>query len=462
LSASGEDVGLPEGQIGNSEVGHTNIGAGRVVFQELTRINREIRSGSFCENAALIEAVDKARESGAALHLMGLLSPGGVHSHTNHLYALLRLAKSRGVNNVYIHAFTDGRDTPPNSAAQYIRECVAECEKIGVGRIATVIGRFYAMDRDNRATRVEAAYNALVFGEGLYSSDPEKAVLASYDGGVSDEFIKPVICERDGLIKQGDSVIFYNFRPDRARELTRAFVDPAFDLFPRRGGYFPVSFVCMTRYDETMPNATVAYPPDSLAHTFGETISSLGLRQFRCAETEKYAHVTFFFNGGVEDVFPGEDRCLVPSPTKYPTYDLIPEMSADEVARRVCESVESGEYDVVIVNFANCDMVGHTGVFDAAVKAVETVDRCVGEVCDATARMGGVCVITADHGNAEQMLSNDGETPMTAHTTNLVPLIMCGADASLRPGKLSDIAPTLLALMGIEKPAEMTGNSLII
>jgi 2,3-bisphosphoglycerate-independent phosphoglycerate mutase len=462
LSASGEDVGLPDGQIGNSEVGHTNIGAGRVVYQELTRINREIQGGGFFDNEALLTAIDGAVKTGAALHLMGLFSPGGVHSHTAHLFALLRLAKSRGAARVYIHAFTDGRDTPPSSAIDSVRECLDVCETLGVGKIATIVGRFYAMDRDNRWDRVETAYNALVYGEGTYSDDPLAAVNESYDAGVTDEFIRPVICERGGRISTGDSVIFFNFRPDRARELTRALTDPGFDGFARKDGYFPVTFVCMTRYDERMPNVSVAYPPGDLAHTFGETISALGLRQFRCAETEKYAHVTFFFNGGVEDVFPGEDRSLVPSPTRFPTYDLIPEMSADEVAKRVCESILGGGYDVIIVNFANCDMVGHTGVLDAAVKAVETVDRCVGLVRDATASMGGVCVITADHGNAEQMLSGDGVTPMTAHTTNLVPFILCGANASLRPGRLSDIAPTLLDLMGIEKPAEMTGKSLII
>ncbi|MDR3278322.1 MAG: 2,3-bisphosphoglycerate-independent phosphoglycerate mutase [Oscillospiraceae bacterium] len=462
LSASGEDVGLPEGQIGNSEVGHTNIGSGRIVFQELSKINNKIKSGAFFENAALIDVMDKTRAAGTALHLMGLLSPGGVHSHTEHLYALLELAKRRGAENVYIHAFTDGRDTPPASAEAVIASCEAKCAALGVGKIATVTGRFYAMDRDNRWDRVETAYNALVFGEGARNGDPAAAVRDSCGAGVTDEFIKPVVCDENGLVKANDSVIFFNFRPDRARELTRAFVDPGFDGFKRKNGCFPLRYVCMTQYDARMPNVTVAYPPEELKRTFGETVSALGLRQLRTAETEKYAHVTFFFNGGAEDAFPGEDRRLIPSPAAFATYDLIPEMSADAVAAAAAERIGSGEYDVIILNFANCDMVGHTGVYSAAVRAAETVDRCVGVVTDATARMGGVAVITADHGNAEQMTADDGVTPMTAHTTNPVPFIMCGAEAQLRPGRLCDVAPTLLDLMGIEKPAEMTGESLII
>lgn len=462
LSASGEDVGLPHGQIGNSEVGHTNIGAGRVVYQNLTTITRDIALGGFFENRAFVDAVNACKNGGASLHLMGLMSPGGVHSHIDHLWAFLELAKRHGLSSVFIHCFMDGRDTLPCSGKAVIEEIKVKCGEIGVGRIATVMGRFYAMDRDKRWDRVEAAYNAMVGGEGIFDEDPVRAIQSSYDAGITDEFIKPVVCDKTGLIKSGDSVIFINFRPDRAREITRAFVDKDFDAFPRLNGFFPLHFVCTTEYDEKMPNVTVAYPPEPLVNTFGETISGLGLSQLRAAETEKYAHVTFFFNGGTETVYPGEDRLLIPSPKQYQTYDLIPAMSARELAREVVSRIKSGIYDVIILNFANCDMVGHTGIFTAAVKAVETVDACVGEVINATDEMGGISIVTADHGNAEEMIDADGVTPQTAHSSNSVPFILVGADVELRHGKLADIAPTILELMGIEKPPQMTGESLII
>ena len=459
LQASGENVGLPAGQIGNSEVGHTNIGAGRVVYQDLSRITRDVKSGAFFENPVLRAAA--APRGNGALHLFGLLSPGGVHSHTDHVWALLELAKRCGRERVYLHCFMDGRDTPPRSGIDSITELQRRIRALGVGRIATVIGRFYAMDRDKRWDRVERAYNAIVLGEGKHISDPEEAVRLSYAEDLGDEFIEPVVCCEEGLVRPGDSIIFYNFRPDRARELTRAFTDPDFDGFRRKNGFFPVDYVCMTQYEEGMPGVTVAYPPEELKNTFGEKISEMGLTQFRIAETEKYAHVTFFFNGGEERVFPGEDRKLIPSPKQFPTYDMIPEMSADAVADEAVRAILSGRYDVVIINFANCDMVGHTGVFEAAVAAVEKVDECVGRVVEATKQMGGIAIVTADHGNAEQMLEPDGVTPHTAHTTNLVPFILVGASVSLRPGRLADVAPTMLDLMGLEKPAEMTGESLV-
>ena len=458
LSASGLDVGLPEGQMGNSEVGHTNIGGGRVVFQDLPRITRSIGDGSFFRNEAYLEAMDNCREKGTALHLFGLLSDGGVHSHLQHLYALLRMAKEQGLSKVYIHAFLDGRDVSPTSGAGFVAETVQQCAEIGVGRIATVMGRYYAMDRDKRWDRVERAYDAMVYGEGIQNADPVAAVKESYENGVTDEFVEPVVCDKDGLVSDNDSVIFFNFRPDRARELTRAFVDPDFDGFKRE--FFPLCFVCNTEYDATMPGVAVAFPRIRVANGLGEYLSRAGMTQLRIAETEKYAHVTFFFNGGVETVFEGEDRVLIPSP-KVPTYDLQPEMSAPEVCEECVRRIESGKYDVIILNFANCDMVGHTGVFDAAVKAVETVDTCVGHVVDATLRMSGIAMITADHGNSESMLQTDG-SPMTAHTTNPVPFIICGAAQELRSGRLADIAPTILDVMGLEKPAEMDGQSLIV
>jgi 2,3-bisphosphoglycerate-independent phosphoglycerate mutase len=461
LAASGEDVGLPPGQIGNSEVGHTNIGAGRIVYQDLSRITRDIASGGFFENKAYRSAMELCLRSGNALHLIGLVSTGGVHSHIDHLWAFLEMAKRQGLQKVYLHCFMDGRDTPPASGKAYIEEVVQKTNDMGIGKIATIMGRFYAMDRDNRWDRVELAYNAMVLGEGTPAADPAAAVQESYDAGITDEFIKPIICDANGTIKPDDSVIFINFRPDRAREITRSFVDSGFTGFPRKNGYFHVHFVCTTQYDEKMPNVTVAYPPEKLENTFGETISRLGLTQLRAAETEKYAHVTFFFNGGNETVYKGEDRLLVPSPKQFPTYDLIPEMSARELTREVVKRISGGAYDVIIINFANCDMVGHTGVFSAAVKAVETVDDCVGAVVDATAQMGGIAIVTADHGNAEEMVDETGQT-QTAHSTFPVPFILVGADVCLRPGRLADIAPTILELMGIETPADMTGESLIL
>ena len=459
LSASGLDVGLPAGQMGNSEVGHTNIGAGRVVFQDLPRISKAIDDGSFFENPAYVRAMDACREHNSSLHLMGLLSDGGVHSHLEHLFALMKMARDRGLEKVYIHAFLDGRDVSPTSGADFVARTVEKCRELGVGKIATVMGRFYAMDRDKRWDRVEAAYDAMVYGEGA-AINPVRvaAVKNAYANGVTDEFVEPVICDPDGTISDHDSVIFFNFRPDRAREITRAFVDPDFNGFTRQ--YFPVTFVCTTEYDATMPNVEVAYPRLSVRNGLGEYLSSMGLTQLRIAETEKYAHVTFFFNGGVETQFPGEDRVLVPSP-KVATYDLQPEMSADEVADKCVERIESGAYDVIILNFANCDMVGHTGVFDAAVRAVETVDTCVGRVVDATMKMGGIAMITADHGNAEVMTQPDG-SPMTAHTTNPVPFILCGAGTELRKGRLADIAPTILDVMGLAVPEEMDGQTLIV
>ena len=459
LSASGLDVGLPAGQMGNSEVGHTNIGGGRVVFQDLPRISKSIADGDFFENPAYLHAMDACREHDSSLHLMGLLSDGGVHSHLEHLFALMKMAKDRGLEKVYIHAFLDGRDVSPTSGADFVAQTVEKCRELGVGKIATVMGRFYAMDRDKRWDRVEAAYDAMVYGEGASVNPvPVAAVKDAYANGVTDEFVEPVICDPEGTVSDHDSVIFFNFRPDRAREITRAFVDPDFNGFTRQ--YFPVTFVCTTEYDASMPNVEVAFPRISVRNGLGEYLSSMGLTQLRIAETEKYAHVTFFFNGGVETQFPGEDRVLVPSP-KVATYDLQPEMSAVEVADRCVERIESGAYDVIILNFANCDMVGHTGVFDAAVKAVETVDTCVGRVVDATLKMGGIAMITADHGNAEVMTQPDG-SPMTAHTTNPVPFILCGAGTELREGRLADIAPTILDVMGLAVPEEMDGQTLIV
>ncbi len=460
LSASGLDVGLPEGQMGNSEVGHTNIGAGRVVFQDLPRITKAVQDGTFFENEAYCEAMDDCKERGTSLHLMGLLSDGGVHSHITHVFALLEMAKRRGVSKVYLHCFLDGRDVPPSSGKGYVTQLVEKCKEIGIGQIATLMGRFYGMDRDKRWDRLQRAYNAIANGDAPFEADPVEAVQKSYDAGVTDEFMEPVVCDPKGTINEGDSVIFFNFRPDRAREITRCFVDPAFTDVERKKGYYPVTYVCTTEYDATMPNVSVAFPHKELHNIFGEYISQLGLTQLRIAETEKYAHVTFFFNGGAEQVFPGEDRVLIPSP-KVATYDLKPDMSAHEVADEAVKRIESGNYDVIILNFANCDMVGHTGVYEAARLAVETVDECVGQVVEATSRMGGISLITADHGNADRMLEDDGVTPYTAHTTNPVPFYIVGADVKLRNGKLADIAPTMLDLMGLEKPAEMDGTTLI-
>ena len=460
LSASGLDVGLPEGQMGNSEVGHTNIGAGRVVFQDLPHISRDIDSGEFFKNPAYLEAMEHCREWGTALLLMGLLSDGGVHSHITHLFALVKMAKEQGLEKVYVHCFLDGRDVPPSSGKSYVEQLQAKLDELGTGRIATVMGRYYAMDRDKRWDRVQRAYDAIALGEGIFEEDPAAAVQKSYDSGVTDEFMEPVVCAKGAQVRDNDSIIFYNFRPDRAREITRCFVDEDFQDVERKKGFVPVDFVCTTEYDATMPNVTVAYPRQKLENIFGEYISKLGLTQLRIAETEKYAHVTFFFNGGVETVFPGEDRVLIASP-KVATYDLQPEMSAYQVTEEAVKRIESGAYDVIILNFANCDMVGHTGVYEAACRAVTAVDECVGRVVEATSRMGGVSLITADHGNAERMADEDGE-PFTAHTTNLVPFYIVGASVRLRDGRLADIAPTMLDLMGLEKPKEMDGETLIV
>ena len=458
LSASGLDVGLPDGQMGNSEVGHTNIGGGRVVFQDLPRISRAIDSGEFFKNPAYNKAMDDCLQKGSSLHLYGLLSDGGVHSTVEHLWALLKMAKDKGLEKVYIHAFLDGRDVSPTSGKDFVAQCVEKCAEIGVGKIATVMGRYYAMDRDKRWERLQMAYDAMVYGEGVQNEDPVDAVAKSYENGVTDEFVEPVVCDSQGTISNNDSIIFFNYRPDRAREITRAIVDPEFDGFPRE--FFPTTYVCNTEYDASMPNVLVAWPRIAVKNGLGEYLSSLGMTQLRIAETEKYAHVTFFFNGGVETQYPGEDRVLVASP-KVATYDLQPEMSACEVCDKCVERVRSGAYDVVILNFANCDMVGHTGVLEAAVKAVETVDACVGRVVDAALEMGGIAMITADHGNAEQMVQPDG-SPMTAHTTNRVPFILCGAGTELREGRLADIAPTILDVMGLACPPEMDGKTLIV
>lgn len=466
IGASGMDVGLPDGQMGNSEVGHTNIGAGRVVYQELTRITKSIIDGDFFQNEALCGAVNSAVENKKALHLFGLLSNGGVHSHNEHLYALLRLAKEKGLCDVYIHCFLDGRDVAPTSGADFVKELADKCAEIGVGKIATVMGRYYAMDRDNRWERVEKAYAAMVYGEGNTASDAEAAVRDSYEQidaegkNITDEFVVPTVCTKDACIKDGDSVIFFNFRPDRAREITRTLVDPDFNGFERKTGYLNLYYVCMTQYDASMPNVHVAFKPQVLTNTLGEYLSANGLTQLRIAETEKYAHVTFFFNGGVEKISEGEQRVLVNSP-KVATYDLKPEMSAFEVAQKACENIESGKFDVVILNFANCDMVGHTGIFDAAKAAVQAVDTCVGKVMASVVKMGGSAIITADHGNADKMYEADG-SPFTAHTVNPVPFVVVNYPCTLRDdGKLCDIAPTMLKMLGLAQPAEMTGESII-
>ncbi len=464
IGASGRDVGLPQGQMGNSEVGHTNIGAGRVVYQMLVKISKDIEDGVFFENPALVQAIEDAKAKDSALHLIGLVSPGGVHSHQEHLYGLLRMAKTRGLTRVYVHALLDGRDVPPSSAEGYMRELVGEMKEIGAGRVSTVMGRFYAMDRDFAWDRVEKAYGAMVYGEGVKESDPVEAIEHSYQNHVTDEFMLPTVIEGGEAIKANDSVVFFNFRPDRAREITRAFVDPDFTGFTRRNGFFPLTYVCMAQYDATMPNVLLAYPPEALTMTMGEYISKQGLKQLRIAETQKYAHVTFFFNGGEEKTFEGEDRILVPSPT-VATFDMKPEMSAYEVTDAVLKEIEAEKYDVIILNYANCDMVGHTGFMDAAVKAVKTVDECVGRVVDLIVAHGGKAIITADHGNADQMVDPESGGPFTAHTTNPVPVIVVDPrhpKHKLRKGgKLCDLCPTMLTLMNLEKPAEMTGATLI-
>lgn len=458
IGASGLDVGLPAGQMGNSEVGHTNIGAGRIVYQPLTRITKSVSDGDFFENPALVSAMESCREGGA-LHLMGLLSDGGVHSHLDHLFALIDMAKRRGIERLYVHCFTDGRDVPPSSGKGFVERLSAKLAEAGIGKIATVGGRYYGMDRDKRWDRVERHYNAIVRGEAPFFESAAEGVQKSYDEGITDEFIVPFCCEHGAQIKNGDSVIFFNFRPDRARELTRAIVDREFDGFQREA--LDVNFVCMAQYDAEISGVSVAFPPQSLEDTFGEYISKLGLKQLRIAETEKYAHVTFFFNGGVETPYPGEDRDLIPSP-KVATYDLKPEMSAYLVTEKLLSELESGKHDVIILNFANTDMVGHTGVFEAAVAACEAVDECVGKITTKIKELGGAAIITADHGNADVMLSESG-APFTAHSTNPVPFIVYNYPCELRSGGvLADIAPTMLKMLGLQKPAAMTGESIII
>ncbi len=461
LGASGMDVGLPDGQMGNSEVGHTNIGAGRIVYQELTRISKSIKDGDFFSNEAFLNAIANCKKNNSALHLMGLLSDGGVHSHNTHLYGLLELAKKEGLTEVYVHGFLDGRDVPPSSAKSYVEQLCEKMQEIGVGKIASLMGRYYVMDRDNRWDRVEKAYSAMVYGEGEIFADPVECMTKSYENKITDEFVLPTVIEGTKRVSANDSVIFFNFRPDRAREISRTFVDDNFDGFARKNGRFPLFYVCLTQYDATMPNVEVAFKPQTLVNTFGEYISNKGLSQLRIAETEKYAHVTFFFNGGVEQTFPNEDRALINSP-KVATYDLQPEMSAYLVADEAVKRIESGKYDVIILNYANCDMVGHTGVFEAAVKAVEAVDECVGKTVASILKAGGVALITADHGNADKMYEPDG-SPFTAHTTNPVPLAIIGTDCELRnDGVLADLAPTMLKLLELEKPSEMTGKSIIL
>ena len=460
IGASGLDVGLPDGQMGNSEVGHTNIGAGRVVYQMLVKISKSIEDGDFYEIEALKSAIENCKKHDSALHLFGLLSDGGVHSHIEHLVGLIKMAKKYGLEKVYVHGFMDGRDVSTTSGIGFVDELESEMAKIGVGKIATLSGRFYAMDRDFAWDRVSKAYAAMVLGEGEEAVNAHDAMQKSYDNGVTDEFVVPTVICKDGTIKPNDSVVSFNFRPDRARQITRTFVDESFDGFERKNGFFPLNFVCMTQYDETMPNVTVAFPPEELKMTLGEYLASENKTQLRIAETQKYAHVTFFFNGGEEKTFDGEDRILIQSPD-VPTFDLMPEMSAYPVCDAVCEQIKSGKYDAVILNFANCDMVGHTGVFDAAVKAVEAVDECVGKVVDATLSLDGAVLITADHGNADCMIGDDGN-PFTPHTTNPVPFCVVGYPCELKSGgRLADIAPTMLKVLGLAQPKEMTGESLI-
>ncbi|MBE7081510.1 MAG: 2,3-bisphosphoglycerate-independent phosphoglycerate mutase [Clostridiales bacterium] len=468
IGASGMDVGLPEGQMGNSEVGHLNMGAGRIVYQELTRITKSISDGDFFNNEEFLYAIENAKKNGKKLHLYGLLSDGGVHSHITHLYALIKLAKMQGLDNVYVHCFLDGRDVSPTSGADFIKDLQTEIDKLGFGTIASVGGRYYVMDRDNRWDRVQKAYDMMTLGEGEKTENAESYVRSSYEKGTTDEFVIPACVVKDGkpvgLIENGDSIIFFNFRPDRARQITRAMSQSAFDGFERKTGFLNPTYVCFTRYDASFEGVKIAFKPQVLTNTLGEYISSLGLNQLRIAETEKYAHVTFFFNGGVEKPNDKEDRELIASP-KVATYDLQPEMSAVEVTERAIEKLDSNKYDVMILNFANCDMVGHTGDFDAAVKAVKTVDKCVKKVVDKILSLGGLAIITADHGNADKMQEEDG-SPFTAHTTNKVPLIVVGNDVGgikLREdGILADVAPTLLDLMQVEIPQEMSGKSLII
>ena len=467
-NASGMAVGLPEGQMGNSEVGHMNMGAGRIVYQELTRITKEIQDGDFFKNEAMLEAIENCKKNNSALHCFGLLSDGGVHSHNTHLYGVLEMAKRNGLENVYVHLFLDGRDTAPTSGKGFIEELLAKMDEIGVGKVASISGRYYAMDRDNRWDRVQKAYNAIVMGQGNEADNAIDAIDASYKEDVTDEFVVPTVIMENGApvatLKENDSVIFYNFRPDRAREITRAFCDEGFTGFAREKK-LDLTFVCFTDYDETIGNKLIAFKKEEIKNTFGEFLAAHHMTQARIAETEKYAHVTFFFNGGVEEPNEGEDRILVPSPKEVPTYDLKPEMSAPIVCDKLVEAIESGKYDVIIINFANPDMVGHTGVESAAIKAIETVDACVGRAVEAIKAAGGVLFICADHGNAEVMVDEATGEPWTAHTTNQVPFVLVGADPEYKlreGGRLCDIVPTLIELMGLEKPKEMTGESLLV
>jgi 2,3-bisphosphoglycerate-independent phosphoglycerate mutase len=467
LLCSGEAVGLPEGQMGTSEVGHLNIGSGRVVYQSLVRISKALREGEFKRNQTFLDLVAYTVKEGRPLHLMGLVSPGGVHSHTEHLYGLIQLAKEMGIKEVYIHAFLDGRDTPPSSALEYLAELEKVCAEKGMGRIATIGGRYYGMDRDKRWDRVEKAYASIVYGEGEEADSAVQAVKNSYANNITDEFMLPTVVTRNGQpvgsIQAGDPVIFFNFRPDRAREITRAFVDPEFNGFNRRDGYLKPYFVCMTQYDETLKVPLLFPPEDKMKNILAEVLADHGLKELRIAETEKYAHVTFFFNGGEEAPYPLEDRILIPSP-KVATYDLQPEMSAIEVTDAVLKEIAQDKYDVIIMNYANCDMVGHTGVQAAAQKAVETVDQCLSKVVPAILNKGGAVIITADHGNAEQMLDYQNGEPYTAHTTLPVPVIIAGVKPpyQVKEGVLADLAPTLLEMVEIPKPVEMTGTSLIV
>lgn len=464
IVASGLGVGLPEGQMGNSEVGHLNLGAGRVVYQELTRITKSIEDGDFFENPVFMDGIKNVKENGTALHVMGLASDGGVHSHLKHLYGLLELAKKEGVEKVYVHCFMDGRDTAPTSGLGFIRELEAKMAEIGVGEIATVEGRYYAMDRDNRWERVEKAYDAIALGKGNAADSAVEAMELSYKEDVNDEFVIPTVIkpEVDKRIQANDTIIFFNFRPDRARELSRTFIEPDFAEFNRERGYIPVHYITMTQYDASFEGVEIAFKPETVTNTLGEYLSDNGVPQLRIAETEKYAHVTYFFNGGLEKQYEGEDRILVPSP-KVATYDLQPEMSACEVTEKVLEAIDSDKYKVIILNYANTDMVGHTGVMEAAEKAVMTVDECSKKVIDAILAKGGNVILTADHGNAEKMIDYDTKKPWTAHTTNPVECVIAGAgEIELRDdGRLADISPTILDLLDMDVPAEMTGTSLI-
>ena len=467
-SASGMSVGLPDGQMGNSEVGHLNMGAGRIVYQELTRITKEIEEGTFFDNEALVKAMENVKKNDSALHFYGLLSDGGVHSHNTHMYGVLEMAKKFGIEKVYFHAFLDGRDTPPASAADYMQQMVDKMSEIGVGEVATVSGRYYAMDRDTNWDRTEKAYVALTKGEGVKATDPVQAIKDSYANEVTDEFMLPTVIEKDGkpvaTIQDNDSVVFCNFRPDRARQITRAFCADDFDGFNREKK-LDLVYVCFTEYDVTIPNTDIAFKKEEIVNTFGEWIANNGMKQARIAETEKYAHVTFFFNGGIEEPNKNEDRVLVDSPKYVPTYDKKPRMSVYTVCDELSKAIVDGDYDVIICNFANPDMVGHTGVLPAAIKAIEAIDECVGEVVNFVEQVGGQMFITADHGNAEQLIDYETGEPHTAHTTNPVPFILVNADPGVKlaeGGVLADIVPTMIDMMGMEQPKEMTGHSLLI